>query len=265
MADVKKAPETTHPSKQHSLKHSLNDDETVASFCGSERRWDASASHTSLVMAALVCRGPCCADYITSVGKSNRDCYVRYHRNQSKNEELSEFVYVSYAELQNAKTDVRLWGICFSWLMFVHVSVREKSFSHDQTGKISSSPHLSLCRMPFTKGNIQPLIPQSDCSGRFSTSSLWKRRSSSYVSIQCLIAQSARHFNSHALTLRLLINTVIKCRLFPHETVVQEQNLHTLSRSLNMNMVNVSLQLRSHSSVVGGERVLEQNPRFKMQ
>lgn len=46
------------------------------------------------------------------------------------------------------------------------------------------SGRLSFCRMLFTKGNTQPLIQQSYCSGRFSTSSLWKRRSSSYVRIE---------------------------------------------------------------------------------
>lgn len=49
-------------------------------------------------------------------------------------------------------------------------------------GKDFHLHHFPLCRMPFTKGNLQPLTPLSGCSGRFSTSSLWKRRSSFCVS-----------------------------------------------------------------------------------
>lgn len=45
------------------------------------------------------------------------------------------------------------------------------------------STDLCLCRMPFTKGSSRPLIQPSGCSGRFSTSSRWRRRSSSCVSI----------------------------------------------------------------------------------
>lgn len=47
---------------------------------------------------------------------------------------------------------------------------------------------LFLCRTLFTKGSSPRLTQQSDCSGKFSTSSLWKRRSSSYVSV--LVASS---------------------------------------------------------------------------
>ncbi len=106
-------------------------------------------------------------------------------KSKQKWEIYLKFVYIFYIIVrENTKTHGRLWEICFTDAVTVCKCYcqRGNCLVMIQQGTALHHHISSLGRMLFTKGNTQPLIPQSDCSGRFFMSSLWKRRSSSYVS-----------------------------------------------------------------------------------